>query len=75
MTGSPPQTPSPESKTVETTTNEENKLENGPGAMEETAEVIDHKAERRLCLRFDIRILPVLAVMCECSAICLLSRY
>lgn len=27
--------------------------------------VIEHAAERRLCLKFDVRILPVLATMCE----------
>lgn len=28
--------------------------------------VVDHAAERSLCWKFDIRILPVLAVMCKC---------
>lgn len=38
----------------------------GEGAiMADTARVQDHEAERRLCRKFDIRILPVLAVMCE----------
>lgn len=32
----------------------------------DTARVQDHEAEVRLCRKFDIRILPVLAVMCEC---------
>ncbi len=32
---------------------------------DDTARVLDHAAERRLCRKFDIRILPVLAVMCE----------
>ncbi|KAM4062742.1 major facilitator superfamily protein [Hirsutella rhossiliensis] len=34
-----------------------------PGAVTETARVIDHAAERSLCLKFDVRILPVLAIM------------
>lgn len=29
-----------------------------------TARVLDHPAERALCWKFDIRILPVLAIMC-----------
>lgn len=39
---------------------------NGEGAVAaDTARVQDHAAEVRLCRKFDIRILPVLAVMCE----------
>ncbi|POR34769.1 Putative transporter [Tolypocladium paradoxum] len=33
------------------------------GEFVETARVVDHGAERSLCFKFDIRILPVLAVM------------
>lgn len=33
--------------------------------VEDVARVVDHKAERALCRRFDIRILPILAIMCE----------
>lgn len=33
--------------------------------MEVTARVVDHAAERSLAFKFDIRILPVLAVMCK----------
>lgn len=49
---------------------EESKLENGQDAVQEGAYAyasmaIDHKAERRLCLKFDLHILPVLAIMCE----------
>lgn len=36
----------------------------GDGAVE-TAHVVDSAAERSLCFKFDIRILPVLAVMCR----------
>lgn len=36
-----------------------------PGVVDEVAQVVDHKAERRLCRRFDSRLLPVLAVMCK----------
>lgn len=35
-----------------------------PGVFDDVVRVIDHKAERRLCRRFDIRLLPVLAIMC-----------
>lgn len=28
--------------------------------------VTDHKAERKLCFKFDIRLLPVIAIMCMC---------
>lgn len=31
----------------------------------DTARVLDHEAERKLCFKFDIRILPILAVMCK----------
>lgn len=31
---------------------------------EETARVVDHAAERRLCRKFDVRLMPVLAIMC-----------
>lgn len=34
-------------------------------ASADTARVVDPVAERRLCRKFDIRLLPVLAVMCE----------
>ena len=36
-----------------------------PDIVDEVTRVVDHKAERRLCRRFDIRLLPVLAIMCE----------
>lgn len=36
-----------------------------PGVVEDVVRVVDHKAERALCRRFDLRLLPVLAVMCE----------
>lgn len=36
-----------------------------PGVVDEVTRVVDHKAERRLCRRFDIRLLPILAVMCK----------
>lgn len=34
------------------------------GTTHETAWVLDHQAERALCRKFDIRLLPILAVMC-----------
>jgi exonuclease VII large subunit len=36
-----------------------------PGVIEDVVRVVDHKAERALCRRFDLRLLPVLAVMCK----------
>ena len=33
----------------------------------ETAHVLDHQAERALCRKFDVRLMPVLAVMCKCE--------
>ena len=35
------------------------------GTHEETARVVDHIAERQLCRKFDVRLMPVLAVMCK----------
>lgn len=35
---------------------------------EETARVVDHAAERALCRKFDIRLMPVLAIMCMLSS-------
>jgi hypothetical protein len=32
---------------------------------EDTARVVDHIAERQLCRKFDMRLMPVLAIMCE----------
>ena len=49
---------------------EPNKLQgyaSAPGIIDEVTRVTDHKAERRLCRRFDIRLLPILAIMCEYS--------
>lgn len=31
----------------------------------ETARVLDHEAEKKLCRKFDTRILPFLSVMCK----------
>lgn len=49
------------------TVDEPNKLQSyasPPSIVDEVTRVVDHKAERRLCRRFDLRILPILAVMC-----------
>lgn len=40
-----------------------NDVELGDG--EETARVVDHRAERQLCRKLDIRILPMLSIMCK----------
>ncbi|KAL4894463.1 major facilitator superfamily domain-containing protein [Aspergillus ambiguus] len=34
-----------------------------PGVFDDVVRVVDHKAERRLCRKFDFRLLPVLALM------------
>lgn len=39
---------------------------NGEPGVPETARVLDHDAEVKLCRKFDIRILPFLAIMCKC---------
>ena len=38
-----------------------------PAAQAETARVLDKVAERRLCFKFDVRLMPVLAIMCKFS--------
>ncbi|KAJ5571483.1 hypothetical protein N7535_005143 [Penicillium sp. DV-2018c] len=48
------------------TVKDSNKLQrnaSAPGVIEEVTRVVDHKAERRLCRKFDYRLLPILAVM------------
>ncbi|KAL1968397.1 hypothetical protein VTN77DRAFT_1926 [Rasamsonia byssochlamydoides] len=37
--------------------------------LHDIARVIDHKAERALCRKFDFRLLPVLAFMYLCNAL------
>ena len=39
-----------------------------PGIMDDVTRVVDHKAERRLCRKFDYRLLPILAVMCKSTS-------
>jgi hypothetical protein len=41
-----------------------------PGVMDEVTRVVDHKAERRLCRKFDYRLLPILAIMCMSTQFC-----
>ncbi|KAJ5579455.1 uncharacterized protein N7459_005440 [Penicillium hispanicum] len=48
------------------TVDEPNKLQDcpsAPGIVDDVTRVVDHKAERRLCRRFDFRLLPILAIM------------
>lgn len=35
-----------------------------PGVVEDVVQVVDHPAERALCWKFDVRLLPILALMC-----------
>lgn len=39
--------------------------EQAAGVAEGTVHVIDHIAEKKLCWKFDIRLMPVLALMCN----------
>ncbi|KAJ5456573.1 hypothetical protein N7530_011847 [Penicillium desertorum] len=62
--------PSPDGTVKKTdtlgTTEEPNMLKgygSVPGVMDEVTRVVDHKAERRLCRKFDYRLLPILAIM------------
>lgn len=41
------------------------------GVVEGNAHVVDHAAEKSLCWKFDIRLMPVLAIMCKTNQ----SRY
>lgn len=43
---------------------EEGGISDGENSLE-PAYMVDHKAERSLCRKFDFRLLPVLAVMCK----------
>lgn len=76
MASDPAHSPSPEETTkVDAVKNDPNKLQgygSAPGVVDDLAPVVDHKAERRLCRRFDIRLLPILAIMCRLS---FLSRW
>lgn len=35
----------------------------------ETARVVDHIAERQLCRKFDVRLMPVLVIMCTINSV------
>lgn len=37
----------------------------GVDPLRDVVRVVDHKAERALCRKFDVRLLPVLAFMCR----------
>lgn len=44
---------------------ERNSLQ-GEGKFDDNvARITDHKAERALCRKFDVRLMPVLAIMCK----------
>ncbi|QKX56859.1 uncharacterized protein TRUGW13939_03966 [Talaromyces rugulosus] len=60
--------PSKSNVDIHATTNEST----GPGTVDplhDVARVIDHKAERALCRKFDLRLLPILAFMYLCNAL------
>lgn len=60
------------------TVDEPNKLQgyaSAPDIVDEATRVVDHKAERRLCRRFDLRLLPILAVMCTSAVDCTRARF
>lgn len=60
-----PLSPSGTVKKTDTVGTMEDPAKSVPGIMDEVTRVVDHKAERRLCRKFDYRLLPILAVMCE----------
>lgn len=65
-----PAPPTSDEITKEATYEAAEKVESNPPQSEwkdneETARVLDHKAERSLCWKLDIRLMPVLAIMCE----------
>lgn len=69
MAGSPPSRPSrDDTKAADVESFPDDAFKDNFGAqgvVENVTAVIDHKAERALCLRFDFRILPMLAIMCR----------
>ncbi|OGE55808.1 hypothetical protein PENARI_c004G03057 [Penicillium arizonense] len=63
---SSPKQPDGMTKTDTIGIDEPNKLHgyaSAPGVIDEVTRVVDHKAERRLCRKFDFRLLPILAIM------------
>lgn len=60
-----PSSPAGTVKKTDTVGTMEETTKSVPGIMDEVTRVVDHKAERRLCRKFDYRLLPILAVMCE----------
>lgn len=63
-----PSSPAGTVKKTDTVGTMEETTKSVPGIMDEVTRVVDHKAERRLCRKFDYRLLPILAVMCELAA-------
>jgi hypothetical protein len=51
---------------IDSTSSKSGDARHPPGVAEDTAQVLDHAAEKSLCWKFDIRLMPVLAVMCMC---------
>lgn len=41
----------------------------------ETARIVDHIAERQLCRKFDVRLMPVLAIMCKIDLVHVASTF
>ncbi|KAK4922273.1 hypothetical protein LTR66_016612, partial [Elasticomyces elasticus] len=58
-----PSSPAGTVKKTDTVGTMEETTKSVPGIMDEVTRVVDHKAERRLCRKFDYRLLPILAVM------------
>jgi len=48
---------------IDSTSSKSGDARHPPGVAEDTAQVLDHAAEKSLCWKFDIRLMPVLAVM------------
>lgn len=52
-------------KDIEVADDAESSANGEGGVVADTARVQDHEAEVRLCRKFDVRLLPVLAFMCK----------
>ncbi|PYH88227.1 MFS transporter [Aspergillus ellipticus CBS 707.79] len=68
MTSLTPEPSRPDSKSARASITEEDpaklhRYSSAPGVIDDVVQVIDHQAERRLCRRFDLRLLPILAFM------------
>ena len=64
LTGTMGSPPPYDSKTADLEAPSRQEPPSAPGVVEDVVQVVDHKAERALCWKFDVRLLPILALMC-----------